>query len=381
MKSKINYRTIVIHASAWIGMLVVTLLIMGAFKPDLTGAEYGTFMLAHAPIWGGYFLFFYFNRYLLVPKIMMKGRYFLYSFIILMCISAISAGTTSYNLSQYRNKIGKELVNEKIRDDITESKREKNISRIEYRMSVTNSTKLYNPFHSFNISATYGLLLSIVVGIAMAFVERLKRREEVVEEIKRQKVESELAYLKQQINPHFLFNILNSIYSLVLPHSEQASDVVVKLSSILRYMLYETDRDKVSLDKELSILSDFIELHKLRCTDTSNIVHHFDGNFSGLSIEPLIYIPFIENAFKYGTNNVDKADIYISVEYKNNLLKFSIRNKILIKKKRDEHSGIGISNISRRLDIIYGNNYTMEIKNKDDYFEVVIITPTLTDKN
>ncbi|MEG0500490.1 MAG: histidine kinase, partial [Rikenellaceae bacterium] len=176
---------------------------------------------------------------------------------------------------------------------------------------------------------------------------------------------AELALYKAQINPHFLFNALNSIYSLVLPHSELASDAVIKLSSILRYMLYEADKKYVSLDKEMEVIRDYLALQKFKFNDVTNVSFRIEGSLAGYSIEPLLLMTFVENAFKYGADNITPSFIAIDVAVIDGYFIMSVRNKIVIAQSKSENSGIGIKNIKRRLDLIYQENYMLDIKKED----------------
>ncbi len=374
-KNNINYKKIAPHILAWVVIFFIYVFVLSTTSQNPTAEEYWYFIVHNFPIWLLYAVLFYFNIFFLIPKLLFKNYKIVFTAISVILIFVMGLGVTYYKQSNYRGRLKSYIVAESQRTDITVYKKNKNIKRLETRIENTYLTRYFNPVHSMNISTTYSFILVIVSSISISVIGRWKSREKVVEEINRQKIESELAYLKQQINPHFLFNALNSIYSLVLPHSDKASDVVLRLSSILRYMLYETDREKVPVTKELEILADYIELSKLKCADASQIKYNFEGEFSSYWIEPLLMIPFIENAFKYGTNNIDQTVIDINVKCENENFVFTVTNKILVFEKIDSHSGIGVKNISRRLDILYADNHTLEINNSDGIFSVVMALP------
>lgn len=293
----------------------------------------------------------------------------------LILLSSSSIGITYYKQSLYRHRLINSITTEAARNDITAYRKNKNIKRIDSRIESSYQLRHYNPFSMQNTTNSYGLFLIVATGISIGYINRWKKREQMVENINKERIESELAYLKQQINPHFLFNALNSIYSLILPHSEEASEVILKLSSILRYMLYETDKDRVPLSRDLEIMADYIDLQKLKCTSATTVEYNFEGDFNNRYIEPLIMIPIIENAFKYGSNNTTKSLIKISVVVKDNILNFNIKNNIVVMRKNDEHSGIGLKNISRRLDLIYGKQAIFESKVQDNIFIVDLSLP------
>lgn len=375
MNSKKNiFKKIVPHLLAWGAVLFVNLFaLMSIFSHDSDGIW--SYSALNIPIWILYLVLFYLNLYLLIPRLLFRSRYFAYCAIVFVLLTAASISVTSYKQYNFRERLKTSIAKESQRTDISVYKKNKNIKKIDKRIEGSYKLMFYNPFNGLNVTTTYGLLLIVVSGLTLAYITRWRKREEQVADMDKQRIESELAYLKQQINPHFLFNALNSIYSLVLPHSEQASDVVLKLSSILRYMLYETNHNRVALEKELEIMSDYIELQKLKCTPVTEITYRFEGDFNNCYIEPLMMIPLIENAFKYGVNNSTPSFIDILVEVKDHVLTFSIRNKIVVSKVSKEHSGIGIKNISRRLDIIYGTKVKYDFFAENDIFYVYLSVP------
>ena len=232
----------------------------------------------------------------------------------------------------------------------------------------------YYPFNERNLSFTLMLLISATISTMISFVKRWKDEEQKKTEIEKEKVETELAYLKQQINPHFLFNILNSIYSLTLEVPTPASDAILKLSSMLRYMLYSTRQGKVSLQEEVQVISDYIELQKLRLDNRTRISLSIEGPIDKFNIEPMLLIPIIENAFKYGVNTIMDSFIKIDLRISEiGSLHFDVVNKIVVdNKKNNKNSGIGIKNIRRRLDLIYGKNYTFGTAELNGIFRVAL---------
>ena len=180
---------------------------------------------------------------------------------------------------------------------------------------------------------------------------------------------SELALLRSQVNPHFLFNTLNNIYSLVLKKSEDAPTAMMKLSSIMRYMLYESNAEKVLLEKEIEYINSFIELQKLRISDSGFVELTINGNISNRLIAPMLLIPFIENAFKHGSKNVKSPGIIINFKMEQNKILFEVINYFSTSDSfdKDKIGGIGLSNIKRRLELIYHNKHKLDInidKNK-----------------
>lgn len=196
-------------------------------------------------------------------------------------------------------------------------------------------------------------------------------------EIANEKLKAELSFLKAQINPHFLFNTLNNIYALASAQSELTAPAVMKLSSIMRYVLTEARNDLVSLEKEIQFTSHYIELQKMRLTDKTWIEFTVHGDPFGRQIAPLLLLPFVENAFKYGISTREHSPISILLDIKKEWLYFSICNhKHLTNMLRaSDNTGIGISNTKRRLDLFYQDRYSLEIDDRPHEFTVHLKIP------
>ena len=232
----------------------------------------------------------------------------------------------------------------------------------------------YNPFQQFNLQFIFALILFYLAAILVYFAEQGGKAEKHRREVEQERAKAELAYLKQQINPHFLFNTLNAIYSYTIGVSGEASNAVLKLSSILRYMLYETSRDRVPLSDELAVMADYIELQRLRITDKTLVEVSISGDPAPHRIEPMLLIPILENAFKYGVDSVEPSFVKIGIEVAGHHLTFRVVNRIVRRNESDPgHSGIGIQNIRRRLELIYGRgNYELAAGEKEGLFSVVL---------
>ena len=181
-------------------------------------------------------------------------------------------------------------------------------------------------------------------------------------DLENQRLIAELAFLKSQINPHFLFNSLNNIYSLAYQKAESTPYAILKLSEILRYMLYESNDNFVSLQKEIAYLESFIDLQKIRFKSKTNVSLTIQGTISHQQIMPLLLISFVENAFKHGITTDEKHPIRIHISINENKMLFTIQNK-KNNYNKDTTSGIGMVNVIRRLDLTYPDQYKLEIKN------------------
>lgn len=215
------------------------------------------------------------------------------------------------------------------------------------------------------------LTLSFFVATSMSLMERanmLTEREKLLNE---EKFDTELKLLKAQINPHFIFNALNNIYSLTYMQKTNAPDSVLKLSEMLRYVFYDCNKDKVSLQAEIAYINNFIAFQDMKSELKQNINLDVDVENETVEVAPMLFIPFIENAFKYSDIEDDEnAFVNIKVNSSNNKLAFNIKNSIPQKGKTLSGSGTGIKNVKHRLDIIYKDHYTFDITEDANTFNV-----------
>lgn len=220
-------------------------------------------------------------------------------------------------------------------------------------------------------------LLVFVFSTGIRVINQWLRSEQRNKEIANEKLKAELSFLKAQINPHFLFNTLNNIYALASAQSEHTAAAVMKLSSIMRYVLTEAKNDLVPLEKEIQFTSHYIELQKMRLTDRTIIEFSVCGEPLGRQIAPLLLLPFVENAFKYGISTRERSPIKILLEIKKDSLYFSICNQKHLNTllRISDNTGIGISNTRRRLDLFYEDRYSLQIDDKINEFIVHLKIP------
>ena len=213
-------------------------------------------------------------------------------------------------------------------------------------------------------------ILIWAVSTGLWLMKEWQSSEKRLRESEQKRVETELEQLKKQINPHFLFNTLNGIYALAVPENKQVANAVLQLSQLMSYVLLDAKFDFVDLEKDLNHLRHYIELNKLRLTEKSALELAFKGTFRGYTIAPLLLLPFVENAFKYGTSNVQESPIKISVEVKDHQLHLFVTNKIFPERlKRAQSTRLGISNTKRRLELVYPQNHQLTIE-QTAYFKV-----------
>jgi len=207
----------------------------------------------------------------------------------------------------------------------------------------------------------------IVASSLLKFAVDWFGNESVQRNLVMEKKEMELQFLKSQLNPHFLFNSLNNIYSLAYQKSDKTADAILKLSEIMRYMIYESNDSWVSLSKEIEYVQSFIELQKLRFKDGANVELTLNGEIDDQQIVPLILISFVENAFKHGVANDPKNPIKINIIANQKILHFSVTNK-KNKYNKDEMGGVGLNNVERRLQLLYPDRYKLNIVNSATHY-------------
>jgi two-component system LytT family sensor kinase len=326
---------VIVHVAAWLCFLVLPFAFVprpkdGPFIPDQYISVF--FILTSLM----YISFYYLNFYVLIPKLVEKKKVGLY---ILLIICLLLFFGTFPRLYRY------------LSDDMHK------LPPIPWQ--TTRPPNLAHPILSSGSIAIFLLLFIISTGIKV--VSQWFGYEQKTREIENEKLNTELSFLKSQINPHFLFNTLNNIYSLAEARSEKTSEAVMKLSSIMRYVLTEAKNNAVPLEKEIQFTAHYIELQKMRLTGKSKVDFIITGDPTGKQISPLLFLPFVENAFKYGISTREVSPINILLDIKNDDLDFKILNNkynhALLRPA--ETTGIGITNIKRRLELLYHNRYKL----------------------
>lgn len=277
---------------------------------------------------------FYINAYFLIPKYFYQKRnqqYFLMLFLTLVALSIINWATFS-------------LV-------------------------------MYN--RTFNIKGLvffylFPCLFMIACSTAFVLFRDKMKHDKIASQRETENLKTELSFLRSQVSPHFMFNVLNNMVALARKGSDQLEPSLIKLSSLLRYMLYETGEDKVPLEKEIEYLQSYIDLQRQRFGKNLQInvaLFGADGNYF---IEPMLLIPFVENAFKHGVGLIEDPQIEVELKTKDHLLYFFVRNKFDEKSVeiKDKTSGIGLANVKRRLNLLYGNQHSLLISNDRGWFTV-----------
>lgn len=233
-----------------------------------------------------------------------------------------------------------------------------------------SSNLFYQIFNSYFV-----VLMACTLAISRKLFSdqiNIRNRYLLLEKINAQ---TELSFLKAQINPHFLFNSINSIFANIDKNNRTAREIVIKFSDMLRYQLYECNVEQISFEKELAYLNNYVDVQKTRKDENLIITIDHKGEMYGFTIAPLILIPFIENAFKYSSNNTDKKNILqiVFTKTENEFYFYCINTKDqIMSRKILEDGGIGIQNVKRRLELIYPDRHELIINDNEIFFEVTL---------
>ncbi|WP_238806263.1 sensor histidine kinase [Emticicia aquatica] len=365
--------SILLHIIGWIVFITVPLLslpVSNVFsRPNFT-----VFVLPQIIVTLFLIIIFYLNLNFFTPNLLIKQNttsFFLYLFAGFIILSLINMAIFEFYLKDALFKIG-----------VVNSPQPPPPSPDDFRPSPNFGKNIPPPFgrnippptffsfRFFAIGISY--ILVIFASSILALINERIRSYDEKQQIILEKTAVELAVLKLQVSPHFLFNTLNNIRWLARQKSEKTEDAVVKLSQLLRYMLYQTSTDKVSLAQEIEHLNNYISLQKMRLTEKDLIEFICYGNTKSIYIEPLLFIPFVENAFKYGLHNQEKSLIKIGIAVSEGILHFYAENKVFGANISVENSdsGIGIQNVERRLALHYPEKHELLIQNIDSIFKV-----------
>lgn len=224
-------------------------------------------------------------------------------------------------------------------------------------------------FFVFNL---FPFLFIIVASTAFRMIRDRIEESQRAKEKETENLKTELSFLRSQVSPHFMFNVLNNMVALARKKSDALEPSLIKLSQLLRYMLYETDEEKVLLEKEVGYLQSYIDLQKQRFGKNVTIISCFEKTEGGYTIEPMLLIPFVENAFKHGTGMMTDAEIGIQLKVEEGVLYFAVRNRYTenVVETKDKTSGIGLNNVKRRLNLLYQQSHSLNIDKQDGWFSV-----------
>jgi LytS/YehU family sensor histidine kinase len=348
--SKNRLLPVVLHVSAWLVLIILPQIIINRYWGNNNFIAWGFYV--NAAIYG---IIFYLNYLWLVPRFYLKGKktiYFILSLVVIMGFYFIYTSLTK---------------------SFHDPEREKAISEAFKKLSEDNVIPR-PPFRQLQVYY-FALISAIITGfsIGLRVIEQHAASEKKQKELEKEKLNSELAFLKNQVSPHFFFNTLNNIYSLIEVNTNDAQEAVMKLSRLMRYLLYESESGKTQLSHEINFMNHYIDLMRLRLSPKVDLNVELPSDGSNLKIPPLLFIPFIENAFKHGISYREKSFIYISMKLDGPKILFSCRNSIgrqADKEINEDHSGIGLENVKKRLKLLFPEKYKLNIEPTEAEFNV-----------
>ncbi|MEI6435278.1 MAG: histidine kinase [Bacteroidota bacterium] len=328
MRSK-NY-IILIHALVWLTFLLAPLLFIDTEQGRERFILMGWFIQL---LMAGYF---YYNFLFLIPRFLLRKKILVYVGLLALGLIIIS------------------LLN------------------VAFVLSTAGMIERHHPFNFWRAAffPFYPAILAFALSSTVRITMEWFKTEHQKKEMEAEKLTSELAFLKSQINPHFLFNTLNNICSLARKKSDETENAIIKLSQIMRYMLQDSRDEKVNLEMEVEYLKSFIELQRIRLPESVNITFAVDGQPELINLEPLLLIPFVENAFKHGVTYQGDSDIIIHLKASEHSLFFCVTNKIVApgNDEIEPGSGIGLKNVFRRLELLYPKRHTISVTNDGDHY-------------
>jgi len=239
-------------------------------------------------------------------------------------------------------------------------------------MPKTPDQSYYETIHfSRALSVLWDFMTFLVFTGMIKFTVDWFRVENEKRQLENEKLMAELNYLKSQINPHFLFNTLHNLNYLVQSSREEASEVIIELSNIMRYMIYDANQHSVPIHKEIKYMKDYINLERIRLNKPFEIDFREEINSKNVEIAPLILIPFLENAFKHGVSDkAEKSWISVDLGYQNGILNYKVANSILESVSSKEKSGFGLENLKKRLILHYPDRHNLSIDELEEEFKI-----------
>jgi two-component system, LytTR family, sensor kinase len=320
-----SFSTKWIHAIVWPLLLAVPGILL--WDQSFFGLSAGFYLITTLYHIG----LFYFNAFYLYPKLLNKHTWWLY----ILCLFAIVAFSGFAKVFFLQLDPG-------------------------FRFTTINKRLIFFPVAPFLFASVIYRLVS----------DRI-RFERMEKEARAQRLDAELKLLRSQVSPHFLFNMLTNMVSLARHQSKLLEPSLIQLSELLRYMLYESNEEKISISKEIEHIQNYVALQQLRFGEDVKIDLNLQNDYPEGVIEPMLLVPFIENAFKHGIGMVKDPFIKISIIVKEPMLTFTVENNYSTSNQsKDRHSGIGLTNVQNRLELLYANNYRLNISDKDGIYSV-----------
>lgn len=379
---------VVIHSLIWGAFLLFLLLFMPFYDMGLRHTP-GLFL----GMYGLLIAYYYFNSNLLVPRLLARGRFWQFALITLLLLVVYAYLTDQLDWMQPRDWTGSAGPRPA---STSPPASEPPLSSVPPRpgtllpgnpppetlMPPPGERRLpgnalfwekilYHKigFH-FPLSATLTFLLVFMISTGTRVITSWRESERKKEQAEYEKSLAELSALKAQVNPHFLFNTLNSIYYLARKKEDSTAEMVLKLSDLMRFVLTDTNLETIAVEKEMEVIRQYIDLQRLRLTDKTVVILACDPVPENVRIAPLLLLPFVENAFKFGVSSTSNTLISITLTYNTPDLKFVVVNQKVPLHKREESTGTGIRNVMQRLELIYPRDHVLNLTETEQNFTV-----------
>ena len=374
MKERKKIITIAIHIAVWICFFCLPYIFSP--QPKEITASITKYMVTLFVTINAFLLaFYYLNTLVLIPKFLFKKKWLLYLVSIAACFTLFIY--TPREITHVITGNSEEDIREEMRQEFRQRRNnfKENKDSIAKFSEPKKDNKRKSPKNEFRYfpGSFVVFLLVLTIGICITSIQQWLRVEHTKEKIEHEKLNTELSFLKTQVNPHFFFNTLNNIYSLAVVQSDKTAPAVLKLSSIMRYILTETQTDKVPLENEIDFIKNYIDLQLVRLTDKVKVNFEVTGDTMNKSIAPLLFIPFVENAFKYGVSTKDNSVIDIHLIATGNTVELDVTNTIVHKANSMDTTGIGINNVKRRLILSYPDKHTLYVSDNNNTFKVHLV--------
>ena len=335
-----RWLSVLLQFAAWAFIFSLPFLLQSTHKntePRFSQPQQWKFILQYAGNSASWIALFYINGWLLIPRLLNRRQYGRYAFWLLTLVLFLFA-----------------------------------LNTLIFRLLMpTVPTVPYRVLMSL-VFFLFPSIFFIAVSTAIAFFLEKLRTDRLAKERENENLKTELLFLRSQVSPHFLFNVLNNMVALARKGSEELEPSLIKLSSLLRYMLYEAAEEKVPLSKELDYLQSYIDLQTQRFRKVLQVEYRLgtiDGNYL---LEPMLLIPFVENAFKHSTGLPAGAVVQIALSAERGNLRLQVRNQFnpTFNGQKDKSSGIGLQNVQRRLSLLHPGEHTLNISEKEGWFAV-----------
>lgn len=319
-------------------------------------------------------LLFFLNTYLLVPKLIFLKKYLSYIFATL-AITASITGSAVWLQQQFEARNPSQMPPMEIGPGLPPMELSQSMpAPMGFRADVGNVPK--SPLLIYIDYLIVGLLV-VAAGSTLRILTRWLKEEERRKDIEKIQLRTELELLRHQVNPHFLMNTLNNIHALMDFDVDKSKDAIIRLSTLMRYLLYDSTKGKTSLLKELNFIESYIILMQLRYPEKVDIQTQIPDNLPDTEIPSMLFISFIENAFKHGVSYRQNSFVHFRIEKIDNSLICTVRNskhdRLIIEKSH--YSGIGMKNVKRSLELLYQHNYTLDINDNETTYEVMLRIP------